>query len=246
MLNRDGSWQRLWMAYCHSCGTVKGDLMKRRQKLRIAADLVMILLLPVLMAYSLVGEAIHEYVGATMFALFLFHHALNVTWLKNLFKGKYSGVRMLNTAVNILLVVVMFVLPISGMIMSRHLLAFLNFGGGISFARSAHLFTSYWGYILMSLHLGLHWNAVMGVMKKRIQTQKASKARTMLLRIPIILISLYGVYTFIKRGIGPYLILQNTFTFFDFSEPRICFFCGLSFNDVSVCRRRILYGGIRA
>ena len=33
----------------------------------------------------------------------------------------------------------------------------------------------------------------------------------------------YGVYAFIKREIGSYMILKNQFVFFDFGEPLILF-----------------------
>ena len=40
-----------------------------KKKLRIVIDIGMVLLLPLLMAYSLVGEAAHEYLGIGMFLL---------------------------------------------------------------------------------------------------------------------------------------------------------------------------------
>ena len=43
----------------------------------MAADALMVLLLPLLMAYSLVGETAHELLGLTMFALFVCHHLLH-------------------------------------------------------------------------------------------------------------------------------------------------------------------------
>ena len=46
-------------------------------KWKAALDGLMILLLPVLMAYSLVGEQLHEWLGVLMLLLFVGHHALN-------------------------------------------------------------------------------------------------------------------------------------------------------------------------
>lgn len=40
-------------------------------------DAAMVLLLPLLMAYSLIGEAFHEFAGTLMLLLFLAHHRLN-------------------------------------------------------------------------------------------------------------------------------------------------------------------------
>lgn len=45
---------------------------------------------------------------------------------------------------------------ISGIILSNHVFTFLNIQGGLGFARIAHLLTSHWYYLFMSMHIGLH------------------------------------------------------------------------------------------
>lgn len=47
------------------------------KKARMIIDILMTVLLPVLMAYSLVGEQAHEILGLLMFALFIAHHVIN-------------------------------------------------------------------------------------------------------------------------------------------------------------------------
>ena len=41
--------------------------------------------------------------------------------------------------------------------------------------------------------------------------------------ILFIAISLYGVYAFVKRGIGDYLLMKVMFAFFDLDESRVSF-----------------------
>ena len=67
------------------------------KRLRIVIDSGMVLLLPLLMAYSLVGEAAHEYLGIEMSLLFVVHHILNAAWWKHLLRGKYTPIRILGT-----------------------------------------------------------------------------------------------------------------------------------------------------
>ncbi|MGN0556210.1 MAG: DUF4405 domain-containing protein [Acutalibacteraceae bacterium] len=110
---------------------------------------------------------------------------------------------------------------VSGVILSRHALAFLPISGGSAFARSLHMLSAYWGLVFMSLHLGLHWSAMMN-MAGRLVT-KPSTARRWALRAAAALIAGYGVYAFIKRNIGSYMLLRNQFVFFDFEEPLILF-----------------------
>ncbi len=47
-------------------------------------DLAMTALIPMLMAYSLIGETFHEIAGTIMVILFLAHHWMNRMWWKGL------------------------------------------------------------------------------------------------------------------------------------------------------------------
>lgn len=189
-----------------------------KKKIRIIVDCGMTLLLPLLMAYSLVGEAAHEYLGIGMFLLFVIHHILNIAWWKNLFRGKYAPIRIVGTVLNFVLVIIMLALPISGMILSRHVFRFLHFGG-TSTARTVHLLASYWGLVLMSFHAGMHGNVMMGMIRKAAHTQQTSKIRTWSLRVIAVLLAICGIHAFVKNRISSYLFLRTQFVFIDFSQP---------------------------
>ena len=189
-----------------------------KKKIRIIVDCGMTLLLPLLMAYSLVGEAAHEYLGIGMFLLFVIHHILNIAWWKNLFRGKYAPIRIVGTVLNFVLVIIMLALPISGMILSRHVFRFLHFGG-TSTARTVHLLASYWGLVLMSFHAGMHGNVMMGMFRQAAHTQQTSKIRTWSLRVIAVLLAICGIHAFVKNEIGSYLFLRTQFVFIDFSQP---------------------------
>ena len=93
--------------------------------LKRVVDLLMTVLLLLLMAFQVTGEAAHEWLGMGMFVLFLVHQWLNRPWYRALFRGRYGLVRSLWTAVNALLLAAFLVTAASGMMMSRHALAFL-------------------------------------------------------------------------------------------------------------------------
>ena len=61
----------------------------------------------------------------------------------------------------------------------------------------------------------------MGMAKKLVK--KPSGIRKWTLRAIAVLISGYGMYAFIKRDIGSYMLLKSQFVFFDFEEPLILF-----------------------
>lgn len=62
---------------------------------RLIIAIGMVILLPMLMAYSLIGEAFHEVAGSIMLALFIVHHILKRRGYSALFRGKYISLRLL-------------------------------------------------------------------------------------------------------------------------------------------------------
>ncbi|MBD5104211.1 MAG: DUF4405 domain-containing protein [Ruminococcaceae bacterium] len=195
--------------------------MKAKQIIKIAADISMTVILLLLTAYSLVGEAAHEWLGIAVFVLFVLHHILNVKWSKSIFKGKYTPFRILQTVLAVLALISMLGSMISGIVLSRYALAFLKISGGQSWARNIHMLSAYWGFCIISLHVGIHWNIMLNMAKRLVK--KPSAAGNRILRVVGALIAGYGVYAFIKRDIGNYMLLKFHFVFFDFEEPLILF-----------------------
>ncbi len=191
--------------------------MKPKQIARIATDILMTFVLLLLMAHSLVGEAAHEWLGVGMFALFVLHHALNSHWHRNLRKGRYVTFRVLQSALVALIMLCMIGSMVSGIALSRHVFAFLGITGGAVLSKQVHMLCAYWGFVLMSLHLGIHWSIMMGM--ARTAFRKPSGVRKWLARAAGLAIACYGAYAFVQRQIGAYMLLRIQFAFFDFSEP---------------------------
>lgn len=196
--------------------------MKPKMILKLAVDIGMTAALLLLMAYELVGQAAHEWIGIGMFVLFVIHHILNGSWIRNLLRGRYNPVRIMQTGLVLLILCAMAGLMVSGIILSRHALSFLPIKGGRSFARNLHMLSAYWGFVLMSVHLGFHWSMMMGMAKKFFP--KPSAVRKWVLRILALVIAGYGVYAFIRRDIGIYMLLRSHFVFFDYEEPLVFFY----------------------
>ena len=191
--------------------------MSVKAKWRMLVDSLMVVLIPLLMAYSLIGETAHEWLGVMMSLLFVGHCLLNFYWFKGLVKGRWAALRIYQTIVNILLLLCTLGLIISGIALSRTIFSFLPIEGGGSWGRTLHLLTSYWGFVLMSFHLGQHWSMILN------RVQRSAK-RPVILRVLAVAFAGYGIIAFIKREIGTYMTLQNTFVYFDFGEPLFFFF----------------------
>ena len=111
------------------------------------------------------------------FLLFLLHHGLNWKWLRGLGRGRYTAFRVLQTILAALLLFCMLGVMASGILLSRHLFAALPIPGGRSWARVVHMLCAYWGFVLMSLHLGLHWGMVSGAVKRKFPSVGKSMMR---------------------------------------------------------------------
>lgn len=197
--------------------------MRAKRKFKIVIDIMMTAALPLLMAYQLIGEAVHEWLGICMFLLFVCHHLLNGHWHRNLLKGRYNRIRLIGTAVDILLFIIMISLAVSGVMMSKHIFVFLQIDDGAGIARIMHLLASYWGLVLMSVHIGLHWNMISVMIKRAMQKEESTVKRRIISKITVAVICSYGIYAFVKRKLGTYLFLKSEFVFFDFREPLFLF-----------------------
>lgn len=191
-------------------------------KIKMAVDVLMTAALLFLMGYQFWGDTVHEWVGAGMFVLFLIHHILNGNWHKNLFRGKYPPMRIFLTVIDVLMLFSMIAQMYSGIVLSRHVFAFLPIESGLAFARRLHILGSYWGLLLMSLHLGLHWNVVLGVVKRKFPA--AFHGLRYLSFGAGLAVALYGLWVFVKRDFTTYMLLQSEFVFMDYEESKIQFY----------------------
>ena len=137
------------------------------KKARVIIDFAMMMMLIMLMAYSLIGETLHEIVGTLIFALFIVHHIINRKWTSALFKGKDKPVRIFQTVINAMIFIVMMLQPVSGILLSKHLFTFLPMLNITPQARTIHMLLSYWGFVLMSIHAGTHLSPIFNKLKKK-------------------------------------------------------------------------------
>lgn len=189
--------------------------------MKVGVDAAMTLGLLFLMGYHLWGDTAHEWVGVGMFLLFILHHIFNRGWWVRICKGRYTAVRTLQTVIDLLTLAAMVGLMVSGVILSSKVFAFLHIRGHMAFARRLHMAASYWGFVLMAAHLGLHWGMLLGMARK---TRPADKPASPLPTVLGALIAVYGVFAMVKRDLATYLFLRSEFVFLDFSESKILFY----------------------
>lgn len=217
--------------------------MTKPQRLRISIDITMTVLSIILMGGNFLfpADLVHEILGVGLFVLWSVHIFLNRCWYDAIFKGKYNPYRIMQTVINCCILICTIFLMISGIILSNHLFTFFNIQSGLGFARIAHLLSSHWYYLFMSLHIGLHVGMITNKMRhpapinchpelvsgsstnempKQVRHDKLQK---IIPRILLALACLYGLYAFIARGVWKYLILKQQFFFFDLERGYILF-----------------------
>lgn len=163
-----------------------------------------------LMAFQVTEQLAHEWLGITMFVLTIVHQVLNRKYYAAIFKGKYSPLRIFQLIVNILLLLTFFCTALSGMMMSRFATPFMNGILPSSIVRQGHLALSHWSFVLMGLHLGLHFGIVMSKLRNR--TVK------IILGTVMTGIAVYGFYLFFKSDMLNYMLFKNPFAFLDYDK----------------------------
>ncbi len=133
-------------------------MKNKRFTVKILIDIGMTICLLLLMPYSLLSETAHEWIGMAMLMLFIAHHMLNRKWLLSIGKGKYNAFRVIQTVLVIIMFILMMGSMISGILLSNYIFKWIKISGTYVTARQIHMFCAYWGLVVMSLHLGFHWN----------------------------------------------------------------------------------------
>lgn len=184
--------------------------MKARQgNLRRIIDIGMTVLLLLQMAYQVMGEAAHEWLGMGMTALVIVHQVLNRRWYGAMLKGRYNAYRIVSTCVNVLLLLSFALTAFCGMAMSNYAVPFMYGIAMVSFVRVTHLSMSHWSFVLMGLHLGLHVPVMLAKLK--------NSARRFL-DVICAMIAGVGLWLFFKNGMPNYLFFRVPFAFLDYEK----------------------------
>lgn len=173
------------------------------------------------MAYFITGNAIHEFVGVSVFVLFIVHNLLNRRWYSTILKGKHNLRRILQIALNLLFLVAMAVMMICGILISSDIFPYIPVNNDMIF-RQIHVQTAYWGFIIMAVHIGFSWSMILNAVRKMTGITGSSRIRTIALRTVSVLIVIYGIHSTIEREWGAKLMIYSPF--------------GYWFNDDSIIR----------
>jgi hypothetical protein len=173
-------------------------------------NLVMILCILAVMDYRFITNVMHEVLGVVTLLLFIIHNTLNHQWYTAIGKGRTNVLRMLSTITNLLLLVLMLAVTVTGVLISQTVFSSFSLSGNL-LAHQLHMFFAYLGFILSAIHLGFHWNALCGKLCRWLRIDCTKSSYIFLSRIASLLTVGYGIYASFTRHIGSKLLLQHDF-----------------------------------
>lgn len=220
--------------------------MHRMQKAAPLIDGAMTILLLLLMSFGATGQEPHEWMGILMGILVILHGALHRRWFAALLRGRYDRFRTVSTVVTLAALLAVLALSVSGLIMARYTFIHIPFRAGVSSARLVHLSASYWGFLLLSLHLGLAWPRLSSRLLSHFRRSRARIAK--MSAAACLPLAAYGAYLAWSSQMLSYMLLRMEFAFFDPSQsvPSAFFehfcmmtlFAGAAYLAIPLLRRR--------
>ncbi len=123
------------------------------KNIKLIIDVAMIASMFYSMSLHLFGVGVHKMIGLLTFVLFIVHNLLNRKWYKGLCKGKYSPVRIAHTVTNLLVILAIVGVMVSGVMLSKEMAQGFD---GMTTGRILHNVSSYIGCIGIAVHIGFH------------------------------------------------------------------------------------------
>ena len=143
-------------------GTKKRLSGKQTRLLKLALDMVMLVLLVLMYKKQVISLEFHEIGGLALIGLFVIHHLVNAKWIgavtKRFFTKGTPGLVRARYIVDALLLIAFFAIGITGIFMSEVVFS-LHVAGDF---KTLHYFASAMAIILTGVHLGLHADFIFG------------------------------------------------------------------------------------
>ena len=89
---------------------------------------------------------------------------------------------------------------------------------GAEAGRQLHMITTSWSFVLMSVHLGLHFAQFVAMGKKVKLPTVAKEVIKWVLRVVVLAVSVYGIIVFVQRSFYEELFLLTMFKNFNYDK----------------------------
>lgn len=172
--------------------------IKHINLIKIIFDIIISALLVLMFNKNVISLNFHEIGGLILLGCFLIHKLLNWKWIvevsKKIFSKDLNFKLRFGYIIDILLLLAMVTILISGIFISKVLFTWISSPGGNW--KVLHYFVSALSLILVGIHIGLHWRFVMGMLKKYVKLPAlVARIASIVLVIAILLFGSYNIYS---------------------------------------------------
>ena len=128
--------------------------------IKIVLDVVMVVVLVLMYKLNAISISFHEIGGLAVCGLFVIHNGINRKWITGVSKRLFGAPLPIKTrigyAVDLLLLVSVAFIALSGVLISRTILTSI-YASGV-FWTLGHFFAAALALVLCGVHIGLHWS----------------------------------------------------------------------------------------
>lgn len=170
----------------------------KKQFVKFAIDLLMAVTFVLLFNDRVLGGlSFHEMAGLGIGVAFIVHVLLNAGWVKRvtmkMFDRKLPWKTRFEYGLNLLLLVSMAFIIVSGIIISRVVFPQVTIGNEMWF-KVTHISVSFLVLAIVGVHVGLHWHWVMNMVKKMAGRRSSSRTFSVALKLATVAVLAFGIY----------------------------------------------------
>ncbi|MBR2215916.1 MAG: DUF4405 domain-containing protein [Selenomonadaceae bacterium] len=192
---------------------------------RIALDSALLALFLLTMSFQFLPQILHEVLGLALLFTVFWHLLANRAWFTSFFRGKWGLTRLLAATVNVLLLVGMLTVAVTGCFISNYL---FRDWFGMELQRSIlvhqlHVSLPYLLLIFLGFHVGSHWSGLWRRFVKWRHWEAASLSYRVTCRyVPWLMVGL-GLYGSFLNRVGDRLLMKHIFATEAVQKPFIVY-----------------------
>lgn len=180
---------------------------------KIYLDAAIFVLFILVMSFHFLPRLLHEILGLVMAATVFLHLVLNRHWIFSLVRANRTSRKKFSILINFLLLASFLVTLVTGIFISNYVFSEVV---SLELRRNVtihllHHSASYLMMILIGIHLGLHWQEILGRVIRRFALRKNSIGYKILCRVAVAILICAGIYDSFLNQVGDRILMKHIF-----------------------------------
>lgn len=180
---------------------------------KIYLDAAIFVLFILVMSFHFLPRVLHEILGLVMAATVFLHLVLNRHWIFSLVRANRTSRKKFSILINFLLLASFLVTLVTGIFISNYVFSEVV---SLELRRNVtihllHHSASYLMMILIGIHLGLHWQEILGRVIRRFALRKNSIGYKILCRVAVAILICAGIYDSFLNQVGDRILMKHIF-----------------------------------